>query len=304
MGKREKIVLNKGIPLCERRHCQVSDPRIQSSLYGVSTCRTFEMPQWAYQYWEETKGVCVNTLLEKCKTIQTSISCTPRSQILTPTDSVDFDSSKKNKSNKVIPLSEGNLDDANSVEGVLPGKGEKTPVYETYLTSARYLELEQESLQNVRCDNIVVDKRTINSFKLVQKSLTKAGLKLDKGDWFYLDGKGQEVGPSTYMELQLKAQDGLLYGGTSVYRKCDKIWVPLTVDGTDLCSRSASSNTEEKDSMKKIFIQRDNLLSSFHELFPQFIGYMCGKLHAKVGTFLPCFTRVRETVSEEKNQGT
>ncbi|KAJ7518910.1 hypothetical protein O6H91_20G014700 [Diphasiastrum complanatum] len=47
------------------------------------------------------------------------------------------------------------------------------------------------------------------------------------GDWFYLDGTGNEVGPFSFAQLQAKVEDGMLPEGMSVYQRSDAIWIPL-----------------------------------------------------------------------------
>ncbi|KAL2644717.1 hypothetical protein R1flu_012304 [Riccia fluitans] len=58
---------------------------------------------------------------------------------------------------------------------------------------------------------------------------SKETLNLNEGKWFYLDGTGSEVGPFSFAEIQAQASVGTLIEGSSVYRKSDDTWVPVSV---------------------------------------------------------------------------
>ena len=118
LGRPEKTVLNEGIPLCETKYHGIADPRRQSSLYEAPMRRTLELPQWAYRYWEETKGECLNTILENYNASKTTISCTPRSQASTGRDGIHSDSSEKIKDSNVTLLTEQKLDHVDISAGV------------------------------------------------------------------------------------------------------------------------------------------------------------------------------------------
>jgi hypothetical protein len=273
-GRPEKTVLNQGIPLCETRYHSIPDPRRKSPLYEVSVCRTLELPHWAYPYWEETKGECLRTILENYNASRISISYTPRSQASTGRDELPCDSSEKIKASSATLLSEQKLDPAD------------IPV-EVSLTSNSCV---KDSSSVSQCPNpepmdglIAVDRKTENCMTSTLQVLTRKELNLGEGEWFYIDGKGQEIGPFSYRSLQLKAQDGLLYSGTSVFRKSDDTWVPLAVanmNGTPQGRRIPLIDSGEHDAATSA--PRKDVLSTFHELYPQFIGYMCGKLHEHV----------------------
>ncbi|BBN01324.1 [histone H3]-lysine4 N-trimethyltransferase ATXR3 [Marchantia polymorpha subsp. ruderalis] len=54
-------------------------------------------------------------------------------------------------------------------------------------------------------------------------------LKLHDGPWFYLDGMGREMGPFSHAEIQSLVSNQKLFEGSSVYRKDDDLWVPVSV---------------------------------------------------------------------------
>lgn len=110
---------------------------------------------------------------------------------------------------------------------------------------------------------------------------TRDDLQLHLGDWYYLDGAGHERGPLSYSEIQVLADQGILQQHSSVFRKFDKLWVPVT-QGTRKIDNENSSDTSGVSGLEPTeAIQRGTsaVSSSFHNLHPQFIGYTRGKLH-------------------------
>lgn len=124
-------------------------------------------------------------------------------------------------------------------------------------------------------------------------------LKIHMGEWYYRDGAGHEKGPLTFTELQMLVSEGILHQGSSVYRKTDNTWVPVSHDifatlhskeilpvdtsfqppGTanPVCRISEQSKHEDCSTS-----QADNC---FHTLYPQFVAYARGKLHEHVMKF-------------------
>ncbi|PWA74297.1 F-box domain, cyclin-like protein [Artemisia annua] len=113
---------------------------------------------------------------------------------------------------------------------------------------------------------------------------TKDDLQLHLGDWYYLDGAGHERGPLSYSEMQVLADQGIIHKHSSVFRKFDKLWVPVasTLEGTRKIENENSSDTSGVSVLETTdLIQSSSSASSsaFHNLHPQFIGYTRGKLH-------------------------
>lgn len=96
---------------------------------------------------------------------------------------------------------------------------------------------------------------------------TKDDLQLPLGDWYYLDGAGHERGPMAFSEIQTLVDQGVVQEHSSVFRKLDKLWVPVN---------SVNSGNEGS---RNIDVDDENKSNSFHDLHPQFIGYTRGKLH-------------------------
>ncbi|KAL8228458.1 hypothetical protein R6Q57_016042 [Mikania cordata] len=102
-------------------------------------------------------------------------------------------------------------------------------------------------------------------------------LQLHLGDWYYFDGAGHERGPLSYSEIQDLADQGIIQKHSSVFRKFDKLWVPITE------GKRKIDNENSGDTSGQSILETESgahiVSSSFHNLHPQFIGYTRGKLH-------------------------
>ncbi|MFS8024584.1 putative [histone H3]-lysine(4) N-trimethyltransferase chromatin remodeling SET family [Helianthus anomalus] len=103
-------------------------------------------------------------------------------------------------------------------------------------------------------------------------------LQLHLGDWYYFDGAGHERGPLSYSEIQVLADQGIIQKHSSVFRKFDKLWVPVVTEGKRKIDNDNSSDTSGP-SILETESGTHVVSSSFHNLHPQFIGYTRGKLH-------------------------
>ncbi|KAL0306946.1 UNVERIFIED_CONTAM: Histone-lysine N-methyltransferase ATXR3 [Sesamum radiatum] len=79
------------------------------------------------------------------------------------------------------------------------------------------------------------------------------------------------------------ADQGIIQKNSSVFRKRDKIWVPVTLP----CEPSGISDHENNaascnKASGAVSSEMQRISSSFHGLHPQFIGYTRGKLHELV----------------------
>ncbi|XP_076917425.1 histone-lysine N-methyltransferase ATXR3-like [Bidens hawaiensis] len=101
----------------------------------------------------------------------------------------------------------------------------------------------------------------------------KDDLQLHLGDWYYYDGAGHERGPFSYSELQALADQGVIQKLSSVFRKYDKLWAPVSE------GKRKVDNENSSDTSGPSLETESGTSSSFHNLHPQFIGYTRGKLH-------------------------
>ncbi|OIW05925.1 hypothetical protein TanjilG_07201 [Lupinus angustifolius] len=111
-------------------------------------------------------------------------------------------------------------------------------------------------------------------------------LQLHLGDWYYLDGSGRERGPSSFSELQFLVDQGIIKKYSSVFRKCDKLWVSITslAETSDVNHRSHwMSSSVSGECYGHPSTQSQGVSFSepytFNSIHPQFIGYTRGKLH-------------------------
>lgn len=143
---------------------------------------------------------------------------------------------------------------------------------------------------------------------------TKDDLQLHLGDWYYLDGAGHERGPLSYSEIQTLADQGIIQKHSSVFRKFDKLWVPVssTSEGAKKIDNDNSSETSGASVLATTDTHASS--SSFNNMHPQFIGYTRGKLHelimksyksrefaAAINEVLDPWINLRQPRKEEKN---
>jgi hypothetical protein len=116
-------------------------------------------------------------------------------------------------------------------------------------------------------------------------------LQLHLGDWYYLDGSGHEQGPSSFPQLQVLVDQGIIQKHISVFRKSDKIWVPVASarETSEATVKSEQENDSAGDSSRTVSQSQASALGDprtkpkfSHDLHPQFIGYTRGKLHELV----------------------
>ncbi|KAM7271013.1 hypothetical protein ACFE04_030227 [Oxalis oulophora] len=105
-------------------------------------------------------------------------------------------------------------------------------------------------------------------------------LKLHSGQWYYRDGSGREQGPFSFAQLQVLVNQGFIQKGSSVLRKSDQLWVPVT-STAETSSEAAGKIEQQRDSPTEAFSESRSS-SSFHSQHPQFIGFTRAKLYELV----------------------
>lgn len=124
-------------------------------------------------------------------------------------------------------------------------------------------------------------------------------LNLHLGEWYYRDGAGHEKGPLTFTQLQMLVSEGTLHNDSSVYRKSDNTWVPVSHDiFATLHSKKilpADSSCQPPSTANPVYtISEQSKLEDcsasqvdycFHTSHPQFVAYARGKLHEHVMKF-------------------
>lgn len=135
--------------------------------------------------------------------------------------------------------------------------------------------------------------KSISSINIPKDRLcTVDDLQLHLGEWYYFDGSGHERGPSSFLELQVLADQGSIQKCSSAFRKFDRVWVPITPatetsestvklqkENLAVCGDSSASLLQLQSAATN---ESNSNSISFHSLHPQFIGYTRGKLHELV----------------------
>lgn len=278
---RKKLVLNDGFPLCQMSKSGYEDPRWhqKDELYYPSQSRRLDLPPWAFTCLDDrnecgsitrpvqnkpaltlrgTKGTMLPVIRINACVVKDhgSFVSEPRMKVR----------SKGQHSRSSRPFS-ANSDgkrssaDSDSQSRIARGVGSESSLKTTA--------------------SISIPKDRVCSYD---------DLQLHLGDWYYLDGTGHECGPSSFSELQLLVDRGVIQKHSSVFRKFDRVWVPVT--SLAECSESVRKIQREKTpslgetTKNPVSVSGATSLgglitnsSVFHELHPQFVGYTRGKLH-------------------------
>jgi [histone H3]-lysine4 N-trimethyltransferase ATXR3 len=135
---------------------------------------------------------------------------------------------------------------------------ESVSSHHSHSGNKRHQEADFQSLHH--CRTLVIPKDHVP---------TVDELSVDMGDWFYLDGTGQERGPYSYAELQSMVRQGHLVEQMSVFRKIDNTWLPTVKDLRPYEAAGAAS-------------VHSSGIHDFNVKHPQYLAYMKGKLHELV----------------------
>ncbi|ESQ56010.1 hypothetical protein EUTSA_v10024183mg [Eutrema salsugineum] len=267
---KKKMVLNDGFPLCLMQKSGNEDPRWQhkEDLYYPLCSSRLELPLWAFSGVDERN---------QARGVKASVLSVVRLNSLVINDQVSS-----------VP------DPRVKVRG--REKCSSRPARPSPASSDSKRESVESHSQSTACGSQDLEGfwKTENSVNTPRDRLcTVDDLQLHLGDWFYMDGAGQEQGPLPFSELQILVDKGFIKSHSSVFRKSDKIWVPVTsitkapetiaklqVKTPALSSDSQGLVVSESQDFKHS--EMDTSLSSFHGMHPQFLGYFRGKLHQLV----------------------
>lgn len=272
---RKKLVLNDGYPLCQMPKSGYEDPRWhrKDELYYPSHGRKLDLPIWAFS-WPDERSDCN--------------SASRASQIKPVVRGV------KGSMLPVVRI--------NACVSEPPAKVRGKDRYSSRSARAysSTTDVKRSSAESASHSKSVSENDSQGSWKCItsintpkDRLCTAEDLQLHLGDWYYLDGAGHEQGPSSFSELQALVDQGSIQKHSSVFRKSDKIWVPITsaADVPDAAVKiQPQNNVTSTDCSGPSLAQSlagaiggNNTISrSLHSLHPQFIGYTCGKLHELV----------------------
>ncbi|KAF9663308.1 hypothetical protein SADUNF_Sadunf17G0026700 [Salix dunnii] len=278
---RRKIVLNDGFPLCHMTKSGCEDPRWQrkDDAYFPSQSRKLDLPSWAFSSTDERNdsgGVSKSTLNKPPITrgVKGTVLPVVRINACVVQDHVVSETRTKvrgkDRYNSRAARAHSATNDVkrSSVEIDSQSKVVNDPDSHGFWKSSAPLNTPKDCL------------------------CTADDLQMNLGEWYYLDGAGHEQGPSSFSELQNLADKGTIQKYSSVFRKFDRVWVPITsaTETFGASVKSQQSNVEPSigssgtlsKSQTASNIESNRSFSSFHGLHPQFIGFTRGKLHELV----------------------
>ncbi|KAK6919412.1 Protein SET DOMAIN GROUP 2, C-terminal [Dillenia turbinata] len=281
---KKKIVLHDGYPLCQMPKSGFEDPRWhrKDDLYHPSFGRRLDLTSWAFSSQDDrnessaaskfvqnksvnlrgVKGTMLPVVRINACVVKDSGSFVSESR--SKSRGKDRHSSRSTRPHSLIVESKRSCSDVDSLIRALHEQGSRSsPKSITFINIPRDCVCTVEELQ------------------------------LHLGDWYYLDGTGHERGPASFSELQALAVQGVILNSSSVFRKFDRLWVPIT-SGTEasdntvkvLHEKSATSGDSSSASTAQPVgggcVEKMVLSSLFHSMHPQFIGYARGKIHELV----------------------
>lgn len=277
---RKKIVLNDAYPLCQMPKSGCEDPRWQQrdELYYPSQGRRLDLPPWAFtspDEWNDTSSMSRSKL---------NIARGVRGMIL-----------------PVVRINACVVKDQDSFASELRMKTKGKERYSSR-SSRNYSvtsDTRRSSEEGISGPKITREQDSQGSRKSripfsVPKDhiCTKDELQLHLGQWYYHDGAGHERGPFSLLEMENLAEQGVIQKHSSMFRKVDKIWVPVSsaVESSVPAGRTQEARNVPNDTSvssmpesSDVTIDRRNTRpSTFHCLHPQFIGFTRGKLHELV----------------------
>lgn len=255
---KRKIILNDGYPLCQLPKFGCEDPRWEQKddLHYPSQNRRLDLPQWAFTSPDELND---SSRLSQIKSVP------PRGI--------------KGLMQPVIRINACVVKDHGSFvsESRPKVKGKErlsSRSSRTYSTSGDTKRSSEDGHCKSAHEQDSQDSCKKSLFSITKDRLYRLDeLKLQLGDWYFLDGAGHERGPLSFPELQGMANQDVIQKHSSVFRKQDKIWVPVS---------SENCSTPLSESSGAILSGNQSTFNSFHNLHPQFIGYTRGRLHELV----------------------
>lgn len=273
-GWKKKFVLNDGYALCQMPNSGQEDPRwhCKDELYYPSHSRRLDLPSWAFSSSDESNEYNCGSRSSQVKYfgargVKGTMLPVVRINTCVVKDHGSFVSEPRVK-----------------IRGKERYSSRSSRHYSSTSDSKRSSEEGVSHSKNLHEQESQTSWKSIAPPSIPKDRLSTADdLQLHFGDWYYLDGAGHEQGPLSFSELQILADQGIIQKHTSVFRKFDKVWVPVTAaaEASGVAGKihgdqsAASSNTSEAS----VLVMGDAFVSSFHYLHPQYIGYTRGKLH-------------------------
>ncbi|CAI9090330.1 OLC1v1025081C1 [Oldenlandia corymbosa var. corymbosa] len=270
---RKKLVLNDGYPLCQMPKSGFGDPRWhrKDELYAPSQSRRLDLPPWAFTPPEDGND---NSGANRLGQNKPGVARGTRGMML-----------------PVVRINACVVKDHDSFASDARMKARGKDKYSSK-SSRNYSmtnETRRPSSEGLSRPKSMHEKDSPGSWKS-NKSFsvpkdhvcTADELQLNLGEWYYIDGAGHERGPLSFLELQVLVDRGVIQEYSSVFRKMDKVWVPVTSAAeTSWPTKSFELTAGKWNSIANSGGNKETS-SMFHTLHPQFIGYTRAKLHELV----------------------
>ncbi|KAK9285863.1 hypothetical protein L1049_025064 [Liquidambar formosana] len=271
-SSKKKLVFNDGFPLCQMPKSGYEDPRWhrKDELYYPSHSRRLDLPSWAFSCPDERNdGNGVSRSSQTKPVVIRGVKGT-----MLPVVRINVCVVKDHGSFVSEPRMRARGRDRYSSRSARP--------------SSAASDVQRSSAEGASSSKTVDEQESQGSSKWIvpiytprDRLCTADDLQLHLGDWYYLDGVGHERGPSSFSELQILVDQGTIQNYSSIFRKVDKVWVPVTSAGDT--SDAAVKTQQENNATSGDTSRSNNSISvPFHSLHPQFIGYTRGKLHELV----------------------
>ncbi|CAO2814367.1 unnamed protein product, partial [Amaranthus hypochondriacus] len=273
---RKRVVLNDGYPLCLMPKSAFEDPRWQKKddLYYPCQSKKLDLPSWAFSWVDERNDSCVANKLGQAKSVAVRgvkgsmmpviriNACVVKDHGSSVSDSRSKPRGKDKYSSKSTKIYSLSNDMKRSSEDACHSKS-----------------LKEQSAKGSWKSNIISKPK--------DRICTANDLQLHLGEWFYLDGTGHEHGPFSCSALPKLVEEGFLKNKCTVYRKIDKLWVPVSavIMATENSSKLITETVPPNGELFEASVMdgdESSISSSFHSLHPHFIGYTLGKLHELV----------------------
>ncbi|XP_057457990.1 histone-lysine N-methyltransferase ATXR3-like isoform X2 [Lotus japonicus] len=277
---RKKLVLNNGFPLCQMPKSGCEDPRWphKDDLYLPSQNSRLDLPLWAF---------CADERVD-CSPVSRSVQIKPAS-----VRGVKGNVLSVVRINACVVKDQGLLVSESRLK--TRGKDRHHSRSTRHFSStgdSKRSSTEEDSLSKAASDQGSWQSKKFISIPK-DHLCTVHELQLNLGDWYYLDGSGRERGPSSFSELQYLVDKGIIKKHSSVFRKSDKLWIPVTsateTSDVSLTSQQKNSSTSgacsglpSKQTQGFSYGEPYTNSSLFNSIHPQFSGYTRGKLHELV----------------------
>lgn len=281
---KKKLVLNDGFPLCQMPKSGCEDPRWsrKKELYYPSHSRKLDIPLWAF---------CTDELVESSGAVSR-----PVQSKFASVRGVKGNVHSVVRINSCVVKDQGSLvsESHRKTQGKDRYHSRSARPFSSTRDSKRSSSEEDSHSKTVNDQDSQAYCKSVEFVNISQDHLcTVQDLQLHLGDWYYLDGSGRERGPSSFSDLQSLVDQGIIKKYSSVFRKCDKLWVPVT-SSTETYDVSVKSHQESSSvsgefsghqsvqSQDVSFVEPRSKSNMFNILYPQFVGYTRGKLHELV----------------------